>query len=348
MTRFSKQVLSYLLVAGLLTPAAFAGSKESPHDMLMKSFQQANLWNQGPVKLTANLRLPKPDHTGDINLEYTLSWAGPDKWRAEWTAGGFDQITVLNNGKLSYVNTQPRPLVQLVQFEMAVAALDGADPAGPYTVPPLDWEKAKIETSKKKIDNIDAKCMAFGDPQETYCIDPATGHVLTVASTIAGAEIGSFEYSDYTTVGNTVYPQSIKVNYAKTLLEEAKITISRSAKFDDKTFATPDKSTTVDFASCADVDKNFTAPHLTKSVPAKMPEEARKAKKFGLVWVLANVGKDGVVSKAGVIGGDPDLTTAATDAVQQYKYSPYMRCGQAVAFQEVIVVPFAPQKTPGQ
>jgi hypothetical protein len=347
MTRFCKQVFYHLLVAGMLLPAAFAASKESPHDMLAKSFQQANLWNQGPVKLTAKVRLPKGDGT-DINLEYALSWVGPEKWRAEWTANGFDQVTVLNNGKMSYVSNQPRQLVQLIQLEMAVAALDAGNPAGPYAVPPLDWEKAKIESTKKKVGTIDAKCLAFGDPMQTYCIDPATYHVLTVSSTVATAEIGSFEYNDYATVGTTAYPQSIKVNYAKTLLEEAKITVSRTEKFDDKTFAPPDKSTSVDWPSCADVDKNFAAPHVTKSVPAKEPDAALKAKKFGLVWVLASVGKDGSVTKATLIGGDPDLATAATDAVQGYKYSPYMRCGQPVQFQEVVVVPFAPpaQKKP--
>ena len=94
--------------------------------------------------------------------------------------------------------------------------------------------------------------------------------------------------------------------------------------------------------------KNFTAPTVSKSVPAKMSEAARKAKKYGLVWVSANVGKDGSVTKAASIGGDPDLTAAASDAVQQYKFSPYLRCTQAVDFQTVVIVPFAPAKVPGE
>jgi hypothetical protein len=47
LTQFRKQVFSLVLVAGLLAPAAFAGSKEDPHDLLSKSFQQAGIWNQG-------------------------------------------------------------------------------------------------------------------------------------------------------------------------------------------------------------------------------------------------------------------------------------------------------------
>jgi len=34
--------------------------------------------------------------------------------------------------------------------------------------------------SKKKINGMDAKCLAFGQPTVTYCIDSATNHLLSV------------------------------------------------------------------------------------------------------------------------------------------------------------------------
>jgi Gram-negative bacterial TonB protein C-terminal len=341
LTRLTKQLLSLLVVAGSLSPAAFAGNKENPKDVLQKSFQQANLWTQGPVKLSADVTLPKPDGT-NVSLHYIASWAGPDKWRVEWPENGLNQVTVLNNNKLSYASGQPNPLVPLVQFESAVAALDGGDPAGPYMMPPIDFTNAKFDTSKKKIGAIDAKCYAFGDPQEIFCIDPATNHLLSVAISVHAVEIGSFEYSDYATNGNVQYPQSIKVTYTGKPIVEAKMTISRGDKFADTLFAAPDKATSYDWPSCADVDKNFTPPHVTKSALPKMSDAARKANKYGLVWVMATVSKDGSVTKATVIGGDPDLNTSATDAVQQYKFSPYMRCAQAAEFQKLVIVPFLP------
>ncbi len=337
MTRFNKQVFSSLLVALLLTTAAF--SKEDAHELLAKSFQQADLWTQGPVKLVAHVRMPSPN--GDLMLDYTLSWAGPDKWRAEWSAPGLQQVTVLNNGKLSYVTNQPAPLVRAIEFEAGLAALDGGNPAGPYTMPPMDWEKAKLDVSKKKVNGADAKCMAFGQPATTLCIDNASTHLVS-----ADGEVGTFEYSDYTTVGSNAYPQTIKVNYNKVLMEDAKVIVTRGEKFADTLFAAPEKSTTVDFPTCADVDKNFTAPHLNKTIPPKMSDAARKAKKYGVVWVLAIVGKDGSVKKASVLGGDPDLNPEAVEAVQQYKFTPYMRCSQAVEFQKVVVVPFLPPQQP--
>ena len=343
MTRLTKQVLTLVAVAGALAPAALAGSKESPKETLQKAFQQANLWTQPPVKLSADITLPhaKPDGS-DITLHYIASWAGPEKWRVEYPENGLNQITVLSNNKLSYSSGQPNPLVPLVEFEAALAALDGGNPAGPYSFPPVDLEKTKFETSKKKINNVEAHCFAFGDPQMTYCVDPATSHLLTVSTTISGAEISSFEYSDYATNGNVQYPQTIKVNFVGKPLVEGKMTISRTEKFADTLFAAPEKATSVNFASCPDVATKFTAPHLEKSVPVKYPDAAKKSKKQGLVWVVATVGPDGSVSKATVIGGDPDFNPAATEAVQQYKFTPYQRCGQAVTFQKLIILPFIP------
>ena len=293
------------------------------------------------MKLSADVSLPKPDGS-KVSLHYIASWAGPDKWRVEWPENGLNQITVLNNNKLSYSSGQPNPLVPLVQFESAVAALVGGDPAGPFMLPPIDFEKVKFDTSKKKVAGIDAKCFSFGDPEQTFCIDPSTYHLLSVATTVHSVELGSFEYSDYVTNGNVQFPQTIKVTYTGKTIVEAKMSISRGDKFADTIFAAPEKATSYEWPSCADVDKNFTAPHVTKTTSPKMSDAARKANKYGLVWVIATVGKDGSVTKATVIGGDPDLNTSATDAVQQYKFSPYMRCGQATEFLKVVIVPFLP------
>ncbi len=341
LTEFIKRLFSLILLAALFAPAAFAGNKEDPHELLAKTFQQANIWSQGPVKLVAKVRMPTGQTGNELTLDYTVSWAGPDKWRAEWSAPGLQQITVLNNGKLSYITNQPVPLVRAIEFEEAIAALDGGTPAGPYPYPPLDYQKAKIDVSKKKIDGADARCLAFGQPATTLCIDNATGHLLS-----SEGDLGTFEYSSYTAVGSNSYPQSVKVSYVKNPMENGSLTVTRGEKFPDALFLAPDKSTTIDFASCADVDKNFTAPHLGKPIKPKMPEAAKKDKKYGMVWVLAIVGKDGAVQKTIVLGGDPALKDAAAEAVQQAKFTPYVRCGQAVEFQDVVVVPFAPPEKP--
>lgn len=153
LAQLNKLFFSLLLIAGLLAPAAFAGTEPDPRELLSKSFQQADLWNQGPVKLVAKVRMPTAN--GLLNLEYTVSWAGPEKWRAEWSARGLQQITVLNNGKLSYLTNQSAPWVRTIEFEAALATLAGGVPAGPYPLPPLGYERAKLHVSKKQINGTD-------------------------------------------------------------------------------------------------------------------------------------------------------------------------------------------------
>jgi hypothetical protein len=370
-----------VFVFALLVPAAFADTKEDPHVLLSKSFQQADLWNQGPVKLVAKVRTDTA--TGQArNLEYTVSWAGPEKWRVEWSAPDLQQITILNNGKLSYATNDPKLLYGelsyvtdndpkllwfAIQFQAALAALDGGTAAGPYSLAPLAYGDAKVHVSKKTINGPEARCLTFGKPKTTLCIDPASGHLLT-----AQGDLVSFAYSDYTTIGSNSYPQTVKLssvhtsyegdNYGwvrgvsypqdlkevqvKTPIEQAQVTVTRGEQFPDSLFAAPEKSTTMDFATCTDPASNFTAPRLDKSVKAKRPDAASKGYRYGWVWVLATVSKDGSVQKITALSGDPALSTGATNAVRRYKYTPYMRCGQAVEFQQVVVVPFPPPPPP--
>jgi len=338
LTKFSKQFLSSLLIGLLLAPAAFA--KEDSHELLAKTFQQSDIWTQGPVKLVAQVQLPKQGG-GEVTVEYTVSWAGPEKWRTEWSANGLQQVTVFNNGKLSYLTNQTAPLLWALLFESALATSSLGNPAGPFTVAPLDWDKAKLDTSKKKIGSVDARCMEFGELKDTLCIDPATSHLMSADEVFL-----SYEYSDYVASGSASYPQSLKVSFNKQLIVGGKLTVTRGDKFADSLFTAPEKSTTIDLPSCADVDKNFTAPHLNKPITPKMPDEAKKKGEYGVVWVLANVGQDGSVQKATMIAGNPDLNAAATNAVNQYKFTPYMRCGKPAEFQRVVVVPFAPPAQP--
>jgi len=363
----ARSVCGLAFVFALLAPPVFADTNKDTHELLSKSFQQADLWKQGPVKLAAKVRRYTASAQAQ-NLEYTVYWAGPERWRAEWSGPDVQQITILNNGKLSYVTSTPELLWSGVELEAALAALDGGTPAGPYRLAPLAYENAKLHLSTKKINGIEARCLAFGKPKSTLCMDPSSGHLLTAEN-----DLGSFAYSDYTTIGSNSYPQTVKVGsvhtsyegddyvwvgdgisyprnlkevHVKAPIEQAEVTVTRGEQFPDSLFVAPENATTADFASCAAPASNFTAPHLDKSVKAKRPDAARKNYRYGWVWVLATVGKDGSVQKTTMLSGDPLLSPGATNAVQRYKYISYMRCGEATEFQQLVVVGFPPPPPP--
>ena len=79
---------------------------------------------------------------------------------------------------------------------------------------------------------------------------------------------------------------------------------------------------------------------LIKSVPPVYPALARQMRVQGSVELLANIGKDGSITKVSAISGDGVLARAAIDAVKQWKYKPYYLDDQPVEIQTQITVNF--------
>jgi len=79
---------------------------------------------------------------------------------------------------------------------------------------------------------------------------------------------------------------------------------------------------------------------LVKRVQPVYPQQALMMHLAGVVQLDANIAKDGSVSKVQVASGDPILARAATDAVRQWKYKPYLLNGAPVDIQTQITVSF--------
>jgi len=80
--------------------------------------------------------------------------------------------------------------------------------------------------------------------------------------------------------------------------------------------------------------------YLLLRVEPEYPEAAREQHIQGPVVLEALVGEDGAVEKLSTISGDPQLATAATDAVQQWRFKPFLRNGSPEEFQTQITVSF--------
>jgi protein TonB len=79
---------------------------------------------------------------------------------------------------------------------------------------------------------------------------------------------------------------------------------------------------------------------LLKKVPPTYPRMALQLHKEGLVELLATVSKDGRITNIKVLSGDAMLTNAATDAVRQWQYRPYLLNGQPLEVETQITVSF--------
>jgi TonB family protein len=333
MTPSQRNICCYWAFLLLVTSLLHAGAKEdAARDLLAKSFQQANVWTQGPVQLVAKVRMPGSSHK-DLNLEYTISWASPEKWRTEWSGAGYSQVTILKGGKLYRYSSLPIPPLRVLQFEAALGSLNGYAPAGPLS-PAVNYEKSKIEISTRKINGSATKCVKIAWPGNTVCIDPATQRALQIEG-----ELGVYDYGDYATDGQSEFPQSLKIKYAGENMAEATLALSRKIILAETLFDPPASSTVVEYPTCADPSKSLSPPHLDQRVQPEYPQTARQNRQQGNVWLYASVGKTGAVQQVDVIGtASPDLDKSSADAVKQWKYTPYLRCGEPAPFWSVIIV----------
>lgn len=79
---------------------------------------------------------------------------------------------------------------------------------------------------------------------------------------------------------------------------------------------------------------------LIHQVPPAYTGAGRSQKIEGTVVLKTLVGENGVVEGVRLIEGSPVLASAATKAVKQWRYKPYIRDGSRVPFQTIVIVDF--------
>lgn len=82
------------------------------------------------------------------------------------------------------------------------------------------------------------------------------------------------------------------------------------------------------------------AGNVTYSPVPVYPAAATAARVQGEVKLEAEVGRDGTVESTRIISGPPLLADAAADAVQRWRYRPYLYEGRPIAMNAQIVMDF--------
>lgn len=79
---------------------------------------------------------------------------------------------------------------------------------------------------------------------------------------------------------------------------------------------------------------------LIKKVSPVYPKSALTMRMEGAVELVATISKTGDISSVKVVSGDGQLAKAATDAVKQWKYKPYLLNGEPVEIQTQVTINF--------
>ena len=88
------------------------------------------------------------------------------------------------------------------------------------------------------------------------------------------------------------------------------------------------------------VSQGVTQGLLIRKVQPTYPPLARQARIQGAVLLQAEISKDGTIQNLRLISGHPMLTSAAIDAVKQWRYKPYILNGEPVEVETQITVNF--------
>ncbi len=80
--------------------------------------------------------------------------------------------------------------------------------------------------------------------------------------------------------------------------------------------------------------------YLVERVQPEYPTLARQARVQGTVVLEATISKTGHIENVRVTSGHPLLSAAAVEAVQRWRYRPYMLNGEAVEVSTSITVVF--------
>jgi TonB family protein len=117
--------------------------------------------------------------------------------------------------------------------------------------------------------------------------------------------------------------------------------VAESVPAETKASAKTDKATEKSAeASATSPPPGITGGRLLQSVRPKYPAEAVVQKLEGAVVLHGTVGQDGVIRELKLIQGDPVLSQAALEAVQQWKYEPYRKNGAPIPMPIDITIDF--------
>lgn len=88
------------------------------------------------------------------------------------------------------------------------------------------------------------------------------------------------------------------------------------------------------------VSHDVMAANLLHKVDPRYPRDARAKHIQGDVILLATIDKQGNISGLKVVSGNPLLADAATEAVKQWKYAPFLLNGEPVEVETVLKIQF--------
>lgn len=252
---------------------------------------------------------------------YVLLWNGPDQWREEIVFPGFDEIRVGGAGTVAEKRSLDFVPLRIYQLQRVLAY--GREGLA------LRSDEKVAHVRSRKVNGTEATCVQLtsrGSARE-ICVDRSSGALIRDRP---------FVDKGFAPIGTIFFPHSLSYVEEDNTVAEAEITeLTMGAPLPAALFELP--AGAVSKPDCL----NPTVGRLINKVDPRYPIPERLTRTEGTVAIYAVIGTDGSMHNLQVVSSvSPGLDQAALDAVEQWRYEPFMCQNTPVEFESVIQVAF--------
>jgi TonB family protein len=315
-------------------PAAAAGTdlNAKAHAIFEKGVQLNGLTakDMQPYHLKATYEIYEGDPAPEAGTLEVWSTA-PDQWKRTYSGKKYSGTEWSVTATERYQAKEPKEGFDHAKLDLRV---------GMPTTNPLFQAvnfKPEYEFNGGLVSNpVPMTCIMVAASQNpgnlipTYCFD-ADNHLRLVNTPDT-----AFQLDDYQVFQNRAIAKDVKVIFNHRLTAEIKVALLEPLSSADAAVVKPGANALAQPWSRVPGDPKLV---VLKQAGAMYPMKAAEQRALGTVYVNAVILKTGKVKIKGATG-NPYLTQAASDAIQDWKFQPYKIDGQAVDVEAMIPYTF--------
>jgi len=309
------------IVALLLTPLLLASDRTPEgQEIIDQARSKSDIRELSSFTMKADVQI---ENRGKfVAGRYTLLWNGPNQWREEISFPGFNEIRVGGQGIVALKRDLDFVPLRIFQLQRVLAyGREGLN---------LRTDEGIKHVRSRKVNGTEARCAQLVSKESTreICVDASNGALI---------RDHPFVDKEFGPVGTKIFPRSLSyVEEGRTVAEAGIRQLTTTEPFPPSAFEVPPGA--VSEPNCL----HPTAGRLIRRVNPQYPDSERFARVQGTVAIYAVIGEDGTLRDTRIVSGvSPGLNKASLDAVQQWRYEPFMCQDTPVQVESVIQVNFS-------
>ncbi|MGH9343423.1 MAG: energy transducer TonB [Terriglobia bacterium] len=324
------------------TPASAAAMPTDPKELILLAAKVNSLTGDDvkPWHLRASYKVL--DDAGNVTDEGTFEefWASKQKYKTVYKSATFSQtVYATEKGIIRTGGQNPPQNIYLPGSEFV-------SPFRGYQGRVTQWDISQNLRDKGGMKQLCLEVRRVstspGVPElqgPTYCLDPASPMLLSSVSEYGGT---AFNHRNIQSFEGHYVPGDVEVFLRGKRVVTAHLESIEALKpADEAEFTPPPDATPLPASRTIEVAQGIVAAKLLRGQSPDYPVAAKALGIAGTVVLQGTIGRDGRVHEIHVVSGPPMLRQAAIDAVQTWRYKPYMLNGEPVGVRTTINVGFA-------